>query len=188
MDPVSMVKNVRDVNWDTPFRYAASIAAMGTITGFWSREGVLGNLAASAQLFRWGPTETWLRSADAWALETLPAASGFFALLLVVSVLVNTTSSGIVGESRASSTAWLAVAALAYCPPESLARWVIAAAAAILVRLSLGRRHRRWEHVGIWAGKTAIDVVVAGVWLPMSVLLWALSPQRLRKTSRQEDQ
>lgn len=188
MDPVSMVKNVRDVNWDSPFRYAASIAAMGTVAGIWSGEGVFGNLADAARLFRWNAAETWLRSADDWALETLPAASGFFALLLAISVLVNTTRSGTLGESRAASTAWMAVAVIAYGPPVSPLWWGSAAVAAILIRLALGRRHQRWVGVGAWAGKTFIDVIVAGAWLPLSVLLWALTPQRLRKAPGKADQ
>lgn len=181
MDALSATKTLRDVNWDLPFRYVASMMAIATVAGVWSGEGPLANLATATGLFRWDVAERWLRDTDAWALETLPPAAWVFALVLPLCVLVNTTSTDVVAESRASSTVWLAVAALVYCPPQSAAWWITAGVVGVLTRLALATRGRRWTDVGTWAGKSIIDVVAAGVWVPLSVSLWAATPERLRK-------
>ncbi|WP_146113975.1 MULTISPECIES: hypothetical protein [unclassified Microbacterium] len=179
MDLVSTVKNVRDVNWDLPFRLVASLIAIAAFAGVWSGEAALGNLASAARSLQWSAAARWLLDADSWARDTLSPACWAFALVLIIALLVNVTNSTVIAESRAPSTAWLAVAALAYCSPFPLWWWFPASTVGVVIRLAVRGKPLKLNDAWEWSGMTIINLLVAGVWLPVSALLWATTPARL---------
>lgn len=172
-------KNIRDLNWDTPYRYLASALAMATVVGGqWFNQRPFDALAHVAVFFRAEFVADWLRETDAWATNALPPVGGFFALLLALCVACNVSSWSVVADSRATSTAWLAVAALAYCPPVDWWSWLLLAIAVLAIQLARGDRSRPLSGLGDWAGMSFVNFVVAAAWLPLSAILWALTPAR----------
>ncbi|WP_426624507.1 hypothetical protein ACPPVW_18450 [Leifsonia sp. McL0607] len=125
----------------------------------------------------------WLCNADTWAHANLSAANTTFALLLAMCVLVNVTKSDIVAESRAMSTAWILFAGLAYCPPVAWGFWLLLGVGIAGFHLARGDRHRRVAGLCEWMIQSIVNLVVAAVWLPLSLLLWALTPARLYKSA-----
>lgn len=115
------VKNIRDLNWDTPYRYLASALGIAAIVGIWTKLTPLASLASVPSVFHAYAAADWLQAADHWAALMLPPAVWWFALILAACLAVNVTDPDenpiVAAESRATATGWVTVAAIAYCAP-----------------------------------------------------------------------
>lgn len=182
-------KNVRDFNWDTPYRYAASTLAIATLVGMQTASSPLTNLATAASAIRIDSPAAWLLDTDRWLHETLrspdaAALSAIPVLLLALCLLSNVTSTTTVTESRAASTGWVAIATLVYFPSMPIVFYIVLALVVLTVRLVGTLPQRDMEDFGIWAFLTLINFCVAAVWLPLSLILWAITAEPRLSTTR----
>lgn len=178
MDPSALLSNLK-VNWDAPFRVAASLLGMACVLTF-LQVGV-SPLACVADAARWlgfsdpdsvlGPVGSWLQTRSR-VLDLL----GFAAI--VVGLTVNTgDGSGrhqLPQPWRGASTALVGFAVVWEVAPAHRVSSVVTACVVIVLRAITARVAGTWPSVGAWVGQTAVNLLGSLLYACIP-LLWLFS-------------
>jgi len=183
MEPVSAAavstaaKNVVEFKLESPYRYAASLAAITTVAALIQGERPLSFIARSLDSLKFPDPSQWFRGADEWSQAVIPGIASAFAVVAVLAVTAAILVRGSIGDSRAAATLWLMLFALASAPTSDLRELVPAMVAALVVGL-VGRALLAGNGVselGTGVVVLIFELLIAAVYLPLSFLLWALS-------------
>jgi hypothetical protein len=170
-------KNVVEFKLESPYRYAASLAAISLMVAFHESDRPLSIISHGLAALKFANMSEWFHGADEWSQAVLPGIAPAFALVAVMAVPAVILGRGSVGDSRAAATLWLMLFALASAPASDLrGLWPMMGVFLIvgLVRRAI-RERNGLSGLGTGVAVLIFELAIAAGYLPLSFLLWALS-------------